>query len=99
MPSMAENAEQEVGFAKQEFGSYLGNGASYSETDENLGPLSPIYCRNMARMIENAAQEVRFVKQEVRLYLRNSVIEQNRRKFGPSGLLSEHAYPKCGRKS
>ena len=28
VPNMAEKAEQEVGFVKQEVGSYLGNGAS-----------------------------------------------------------------------
>ena len=39
----SENAEQEVGFAKQRIGSYLTNGASKSESDENLGPLGYKY--------------------------------------------------------
>ena len=68
---MAKNAEQEVGFAKQEVGSYLGNGASYSETDENLGPLGYIYSVHMPGMAENAKQEVAFAKQEVGSYLGN----------------------------
>ena len=71
MPSMAENAEQEVGFAKQEVGSYLRNGASQSETDEILGPLGYIHTIHMPSMAEYAEQEVGLTKQEVGLYLGN----------------------------
>ena len=57
---MAKKAEQEVNFAKQEVGSYLRNGVSYSKTDENLGPLGYIYSIHIPNMAKNAKQEVGF---------------------------------------
>ena len=64
VPNMAEKAEQEVGFAKQEVGSYLGNGVSQSETDENLDPLGYIFNIHMPNMAKKAEQEVGSAKQE-----------------------------------
>ena len=68
---MAENAKQEVAFAKQEVGSYLPNGASQTETDKNLGPQGYIYSIHMPSMAKNAKQEDGFAKQEVGSYLGN----------------------------
>ena len=85
---MVKNAEQEVGSAKQEVGSYVANGASQSKTDENLGPLGYIYSTHMPNMAKNIYTAylcpIRskmpnrnfifgFAKQEVGLYLGNGV--------------------------
>ena len=64
---MAENAEQEVGLAKQEVGLYLPNGASQSETDENFGLLGYLYSILIPNKAESAEQEV----QELGLYIGN----------------------------
>ena len=61
-----------MGFAKQEIGLYLGNGASQSKTGENLGPFAYIKNIHMPTMAEKAEQEFSwFVKQEVGSYLGN----------------------------
>ena len=81
MPDMAEKAKQEVGFAKQEVGSYLGNGASQSETDEILDPLGYIISIHMPNMAEKAEQEVGFAKQEVASYLGTVCCRMKRQKI------------------
>ena len=52
---------------------YLGNGASYSETDENLDPLGYLVSIDTTNMVKKAEQEVGFAKQEVASYLGNGV--------------------------
>ena len=71
MPNMAEKPKEGVGFTKQGVESYLGNGASWSETDEKLDPLGYIKSIHMPNMAEKAEQEVDFMKQKVGLYLGN----------------------------
>ena len=64
MPSIAENAEQEVGFAKQEVGPYLRNNV-VERNGRKFGPsglLSVIHSPNVA---EKAEQEVGSTEQEV----------------------------------
>ena len=72
MTNIAENAEQEVSFTNQAVGSYLGNGASQSKTDENFHPLVFLVRIHTPKMAKKAEQEVGFAKQGVGSYLENS---------------------------
>ena len=73
MLNMAEEVKQAVGSTKQEVGSHLGNGVSYSEIEENFNPLGYIYSLHMANMAtEKAKQEIGSIKQEVASHLRSS---------------------------
>ena len=59
--------------AKQEVGSYLGNGALWSETNKNMDPLGYLVSIHTPNMADKAKQEIGYAKQEVVLYLGKGV--------------------------
>ena len=52
-----------------------------------MGTFYQTYLPHMAKKLK---QEVTWPKQEVGSYLRNSLVERNGPKFGPSGLYTKH---------